>query len=58
MKEVVYYSVIVFIFAALIIGIDGQSGREVRVYSMILAPVWIIQTVLGNWDRFVKEVKK
>ena len=54
MRKAIYYTSLLVIFVALIMGIDNYFGPEIKKFSTVVFFSWIAQILTKNW----KEIKE
>ena len=54
MRKAIYYTSLLIVFTALIMGIDNYFGPEIKRFSTVVFFAWTAQVLTENW----KEIKE
>ena len=54
MRKAIYYTSLLVVFVALIMGIDNYFGPEIKTFSTVVFFAWTAQVLTRNW----KEIKE
>ena len=50
MRKSIYAISVLVIFTVLIAGVDNYFGQDIKMFSMIVFPIWTIQVLSKNWN--------